>query len=96
MTATDIAVIAAVLGIGAAPGLLARLQAVRLLGGEAAPAQPEAPAEASKEAWRQEWTSTLISLLADLEKQDMAPATKLCRELMWEIIGGEPDPAGKK
>lgn len=92
MTATDMAVIAAVLGIGAAPGLLARLQAVRLLGGEAAPAQPEA----SKEAWRQEWTSTLISLLADLEKQDMAPATKLCRELMWEIIGGEPEPAGKK
>ena len=45
---------------------------------------------ATKEAWQQRWTHTLIELLADLDRDGMKQGGKLCRELMWEIIGGEP------
>ena len=31
-----------------------------------------------------------IELLADLDRDGMKQGGKLCRELMWEIIGGEP------
>jgi len=46
-------------------------------------------AAATKEEWRQKWTATLIDLLADLDKGGMQQGATLCRELMWEIIGGE-------
>lgn len=48
----------------------------------------------TQEQWRQQWTHTLIELLADLDKDGMKQAGLLCRELMWEIIGG--DQAGGK
>jgi hypothetical protein len=44
---------------------------------------------ATQEEWRQRWTATLIDLLADLDRDGMKQGATLCRELMWEIIGGE-------
>jgi hypothetical protein len=52
------------------------------------------PAEVTKERWQQRWTHTLIDLLADLDKGGMKQGATLCRELMWEILGG--DQGGKK
>lgn len=49
---------------------------------------------ATQEQWRQRWTATLIELLGDLDKQGMKQGATLCRELMWEILGG--DQGGKK
>lgn len=51
-------------------------------------------AVATKEEWQQRWTHTLIELLADLERDGLKPGATLCRELMWEILGG--DQGGKK
>lgn len=94
MNPLDLAVIAGIAALAAAP-LLPRL--ALLLSGWGKPSPQGQASGQTQEGWRQEWTSTLISLLADLEKQEMAPASKLCRELMWEIIGGEPESAaGKK
>lgn len=52
-----------------------------------------APSSSSnaEQAWQQQWTHTLIDLLADLDGKDMAHGAMLCRELMWEIIGGDKE-----
>lgn len=47
------------------------------------------------EAWRQKWTALLITLGREIDGgegglNDPAQATLLNRELMWEIIGGDP------
>jgi hypothetical protein len=51
--------------------------------------------QATQEQWRQRWTHTLIELLADLDRDGMKQGGLLCRELMWEIIGGD-QVGGKK
>lgn len=48
------------------------------------------------EQWRQKWTALLITLGREIEGGSgsltrQAEALRLSRELMWEIIGGEPD-----
>lgn len=53
------------------------------------------PAATTQEQWRQRWTHTLIELLADLDRDGMKPAALLCRELMWEILGGDQGGAKK-
>lgn len=61
----------------------------------AIPAIPDAsPVEVKSERWQQQWTHTLIDLLADLDSGGLKQGASLCRELMWEIIGG--DQGGKK
>lgn len=91
MNPVDLAVLGGLAAVAAAPAL-PRLSLLL----KARPKPSQAASEQSQEVWRQKWTSTLIDLLGDLEEQDMAPAAKLCRELMWEIIGGEPEVTGKK
>lgn len=49
----------------------------------------------TKEQWRQRWTHTLIELLGDLDKEGHKAGSALCRDLMWEILGGE-QAGGKK
>lgn len=53
------------------------------------------------EAWRQKWSATLISFIESIEAgeghlEDEAKATRLTRELIWEIIGGDGQQAAKK
>lgn len=39
--------------------------------------------------WQSESVATLIALQGELEARKMPAATKLCRELIWEILGGD-------
>lgn len=54
------------------------------------------PGAESKEAWRQRWTHKLIELLGDLDRDGAKAGAALCRELMWEILGGDQAAGGKK
>lgn len=65
------------------------------------PAPAPAHQDATLEAWRQNWSATLISFLDSIEAadglvEDEAKAARLARELIWEIIGGDGQQAGKK
>lgn len=51
----------------------------------AAPAPPATP----ESHWQSDTVDTLIRLQATLEARKMAPAVKLCRELIWEVLGGD-------
>jgi len=44
---------------------------------------------ASKDRWQSGSVATLIALQAELEARTMPAASKLCRELIWEILGGD-------
>lgn len=48
------------------------------------PATPAAPEE-----WQAARIATLISLQGELEAKQKPAAVKLCRELIWEILGGD-------
>ena len=39
--------------------------------------------------WQSGSVATLIALQGELEARKMPAATKLCRELIWEILGGD-------
>ena len=39
--------------------------------------------------WQSKSVATLIALQGELEARKMPTATKLCRELIWEILGGD-------
>lgn len=88
MKSVDLLVLCVIVGVVAFP--LIKGAATKLL----AKAKPLASAE-SKPAWQQRWTNTLIELLADLDGDGNKAAASLCRELMWEIIGGDQGTAKK-
>ena len=46
-------------------------------------------ASAAPDRWQSVSVATLITLQAELEARKMPSATKLCRELIWEILGGD-------
>lgn len=49
------------------------------------------PSAAQPEPWNQGWVRTLITLQSELEKRpDQAESVKLCRQLIWLLVGGEP------
>lgn len=39
--------------------------------------------------WQSDSVAALIALQAELETRQKPAATKLCRELIWEILGGD-------
>lgn len=41
------------------------------------------------EEWQSARIATLISLQGELEAKQKPAAVKLCRELIWEILGGD-------
>lgn len=45
-----------------------------------------APSEAD---WQTETVQSLVRLQAGLEDRKMPAAIKLCRELIWEVLGGD-------
>ena len=48
-------------------------------------------AEPSASEWRSQWVQTLMDLQADLEpRSDQLKSLTLCRQLIWEILGGGP------
>lgn len=40
--------------------------------------------------WRQKWVATLIDLQGELEERESADQVVLCRQLIWQMLGGEP------
>jgi hypothetical protein len=54
-----------------------------------APAPAPAPVVTPEGQWQSDTVDTLIRLQATLESREMAPAVKLCRELIWEVLGGD-------
>jgi hypothetical protein len=48
---------------------------------------PHAPAR--PDDWQSASVATLLALQSDLEARKMPAAVKLCRELTWEILGGD-------
>ena len=62
---------------------------------------PAASQGSPVELWRQKWTTTLITLLDQIEAgqgqfNDKAAAVRLGRELLWEVIGGDGPPSKGK
>lgn len=59
------------------PSVLPLLKTVRL------------PRLAGPDRWQADSIARLIALQGDLESRNLPTATKLCRELIWEILGGD-------
>lgn len=85
MNSLDILVLSGLVIATCYPAILSALHAA----GSVTAWFSSSPAEAARERWQQRWTHTLIELLADLDKGGMTQGATLCRELMWEIIGGD-------
>ena len=83
MSLADLAVIATIAIIAGYPAIGAALSYIRGL--QAASLQP------SKAEWRQQWVKTLISLQTELEDASEDSQAELCRQLIWEILGGDAD-----
>lgn len=86
MTPLDLAMIAAIALVGAYPllGYVAKLPKLAI-------GRPSPALESTKAEWRQEWVKTLITLQTELEEMGESNQADLCRQLVWEILGGDPD-----
>lgn len=76
---TDVAVYSGLAAVALWPAVLPYIKKIRLPGRS----QP------TKDQWQADSVAGLIALQGDLEARKMAPAVKLCRELIWEILGGD-------
>lgn len=47
------------------------------------------PTSAAGERWQTDSVNQLIALQAELEARKKPAAVKLCRELIWEVLGGD-------
>lgn len=52
---------------------------------------PVSGKQANEEAWRQKWVATLIDLQTDLEERSQTEQVDLCRNLIWQLLGGESE-----
>lgn len=84
MSLVDLAVIATIAIIAGYPAIGAVLSAVRGL-------RVPSASVPSKAEWRQQWVKTLISLQTELEDASEDSQAELCRQLIWEILGGDPE-----
>lgn len=50
---------------------------------------PAAPTPNARDKWAHKWTGELLTLVDELTAHGDAEAAKLCRQLIWLIIGGE-------
>jgi len=81
LSSTDLAVYSVLAAVAGLPFLAPLLKGVKL---------PALPAMAAKpERWQAKSVDTLIALQTELEARKMPAAVKLCRELIWEVIGGD-------
>ena len=84
MSLVDLAVIATIAIIAGYPAIGAAVSAIRGL-------RTPSVLESSKAEWRQQWVKTLISLQTELEEASEDSQAELCRQLIWEILGGDPE-----
>jgi len=77
----DVAVYSVLAAVALYPVALPLLRKIRL---------PSLPAGApAPDRWQSGSVATLIALQGELDARKMPAATKLCRELIWEILGGD-------
>lgn len=104
MSSSDLIVYSGLAALAISPFIKPALSWAYGLASSAAPTlPPKPPAHQSDtlEVWRQKWSATLITFIESIEGgegilEDEAKATRLARELIWEIIGGDGQQAGKK
>lgn len=75
----DVAVYSGLAAVALWPAVLPYLKQIRL------PFRPQP----GKDQWQADAVAGLIALQGQLEARKMTPAVKLCRELVWEILGGD-------
>jgi hypothetical protein len=81
LSSIDVAVYSVLAAVALYPVALPLLKKIRL---------PALPAAApGPDRWQSGSVATLIALQGELETRQMPAATKLCRELIWEILGGD-------
>jgi hypothetical protein len=104
MSSSDLIVYSVIAALAVAPAIKPALSwAYGLVSGAAPtlPAQPPHQSDTVEVVWRQKWSATLITFIESIEDgeghlEDEAKAARLARELIWEIIGGDGQQAGKK
>lgn len=81
LSSIDVAVYSALAAVALHPVALPLLKKIQL---------PRLPVSApARDQWQSGSVATLIALQGELEARKMQAATKLCRELIWEILGGD-------
>lgn len=80
LSLTDLAVYSVLAAIAGLPLLRPLLASLKL---------PTLPWKSVGDRWQSQSVETLIALQTDLEARKMTPAVRLCRELIWEVIGGD-------
>jgi hypothetical protein len=81
LSSIDTAVYSVLAAVALYPVALPLLKTIRL---------PKLPVGApTPDRWQAGSVATLIALQGELEARKMPSATKLCRELIWEILGGD-------
>lgn len=77
-------------------GLVAAFPAVRAAAVKLWPRFIAAPTPAAQASRTQHWTALLLQLVEELEDDGAADAAELGRELIWRLIGGQPDSQPEK
>jgi hypothetical protein len=81
LSSIDVAVYSALAAVALYPVALPLLKKIQL---------PRLPVSApARDQWQSGSVATLIALQGELEARKMQAATKLGRELIWEILGGD-------
>lgn len=86
---TDYVILAVLAAVAAAPIVIS--WAKKLIAGGLTLQLPQAILPPAEDTWRKAWVQKLMELQDDLEsKPEQAAALKLCRQLIWEVLGGGP------
>ena len=81
LSSTDLAVYSVLAVVAGLPFIAPALKGCKL---------PDLPWPTGKgDRWQAKSVDTLIGLQSELEGRKRPAAVKLCRELIWEVIGGD-------
>jgi hypothetical protein len=84
----DYVILAVLAAVAAAPIVIS--WARKLIAGGLTLPFPK-PVIHSEDSWRKAWVQKLMELQDDLDsKPEQAEALKLCRQLIWQLLGGGP------
>ena len=76
--------------------LVAAFPAVRAAAVKLWPTLTAAPTPAAHASRTQHWTALLLQLVEELDADGSPDAAELGRELIWRLIGGQPDSQPEK
>ena len=84
MTPADIAVVATIGIVLGYPYLTGLVKSIPSL-----PKPVPTVSSEPEDVWRQRWVATLIDLQTDLEQRSQDEHVELCRNMIWQLLGGE-------